>query len=123
MSGPDAADPPAPAPQNPHDVALGSPPAFVAPRTYLEQARPIVPPKPMSAVDREQMEGLVGTGSCGKLEEQADQLPEVYTRIPQSADELRCAASQLQADCPGHGPPGQEELEYIEPERLVTGAP
>lgn len=62
MSGPDAADSSAPAVANPHanDVVLGQQPAFVAPRTYLEQARPIVPPKPMTAVDREQMEGLVG---------------------------------------------------------------
>ena len=35
-------------------------PAFVSPRTLLEQARPTVPPKTVTALDREQLDGLVG---------------------------------------------------------------
>lgn len=57
MSGPDAADSTtAPAALNTHanDIVPG---AFVAPRTYLEPTRPVV--RPMTAIDREQMEGLV----------------------------------------------------------------
>ncbi len=33
--------------------------AFVSPRTLLEQARPSQPPKPLTALDREQLDGLV----------------------------------------------------------------
>jgi hypothetical protein len=61
MSGADAADSTTPAPigLSGNDVPLGQQPGFVAPRTYLEQTRPIQPPKPLTALDREQMEGLV----------------------------------------------------------------
>jgi hypothetical protein len=64
MSGSDAADSAMPAPSYPtplpaNDLPLGQPPPFVAPRTYLEQAKPQGSPKPMTAIDREQMEGLV----------------------------------------------------------------
>jgi hypothetical protein len=34
-------------------------PAFVSPRTLLEQARPILPPRSFTALDREQLDGLV----------------------------------------------------------------
>lgn len=55
MSGADTADPVTPAPANLPDGDV----SFVAPRTYLEQTKPITPPKPLTALDREQMEGLV----------------------------------------------------------------
>jgi 5'-AMP-activated protein kinase regulatory gamma subunit len=35
-------------------------PTFVSPRTLLEQARPILPPRTFTALDREQLDGLVG---------------------------------------------------------------
>jgi 5'-AMP-activated protein kinase regulatory gamma subunit len=50
MSGADALASDAP----PHDG-----PAFVTPRTYLEQGRPVMPPRALTAVDREQLDGLV----------------------------------------------------------------
>ena len=34
-------------------------PTFVTPRTLLEQARPILPPRTCTALDREQLDGLV----------------------------------------------------------------
>ena len=34
-------------------------PAFVSPRTLLEQVRPILPPRSFTALDREQLDGLV----------------------------------------------------------------
>lgn len=34
-------------------------PTFVSPRTLLEQARPILPPRTFTALDREQLDGLV----------------------------------------------------------------
>lgn len=40
---------------NPNDAR----PAFVSPRTLLEQARPILPPRSFTALDREQLDGLV----------------------------------------------------------------
>lgn len=36
---------------------------FVAPRTYLEQGRPMMPPRALTAADREQLDGLVSKQS------------------------------------------------------------
>ena len=63
MSGADVAESTtAPAPLNPTiiDSATGHERSgFVQPRTYLEPAEPITPTKPLSPIDREQIEGLV----------------------------------------------------------------
>lgn len=56
MSGVDTADAASPAndaPQ-PHER-----PTFVTPRDFLEQGRPILPPQAPTAVDKEQLDGLV----------------------------------------------------------------
>jgi 5'-AMP-activated protein kinase regulatory gamma subunit len=67
MSGADTADSATPAP--PAALANDAPhdrPAFVTPRTYLEQGRPVMPPRALTAVDREQLDGLVrDTETCG----------------------------------------------------------
>lgn len=73
MSGVDTADSatsaPTTAPAN--DASLGPERlAFVTPRTYLEQARPAMSPRALTAVDREQLDGLVrdifeAVASCG----------------------------------------------------------
>jgi hypothetical protein len=65
MSGADTADSAPPAPPNPHaDPHDGlqqqhDRPAFVTPRDFLEQGRPILPPRALTAVDKEQLDGLV----------------------------------------------------------------
>jgi hypothetical protein len=50
-------------------------PAFVAPRTYLDQNRPMIPSTPLSAVDREQMEGLKTIRAFLKVRTSYDVLP------------------------------------------------
>lgn len=65
MSGADTADSATPAPPIPHADAHDGPqhqhdrPAFVTPRDFLEQGRPILPPRALTAVDKEQLDGLV----------------------------------------------------------------
>lgn len=75
----DIADSEMPAPTNVpvSDVPLAAPgkPAFVAPRTYLDQARPTIPPTSLSAVDREQMEGLRTIRAFLKVRTSYDVLP------------------------------------------------
>lgn len=76
MSGADTLDSASPDPTNvpSSDVPPASgKPAFVAPRTYLNQ-RPI-PPTPLSAVDREQMEGLKTIRAFLKVRTSYDVLP------------------------------------------------
>ncbi|KAF2654639.1 nuclear protein SNF4 [Lophiostoma macrostomum CBS 122681] len=77
MSGADTADSTAPAPIGlaGNDVPLGQQPGFVAPRTYLEQTRPMQPPKPVTALDREQMEGLKSIRAFLKVRTSYDVLP------------------------------------------------
>jgi 5'-AMP-activated protein kinase regulatory gamma subunit len=55
-AGADTADP---ASAGNHDNNAHERPTFVTPRTYLEQGRPTMPPRAMTAVDREQLDGLV----------------------------------------------------------------
>ncbi|KAF2278804.1 CBS-domain-containing protein [Westerdykella ornata] len=83
MSGPDAADPSTPAPEKPpaKDVVIPQQPAIVAPRTFLEPARPIMPPTPLSAIDREQMEGLRSIRAFLKVRTSYDVLPLSYRLI------------------------------------------
>ncbi|KAF2740134.1 CBS-domain-containing protein [Polyplosphaeria fusca] len=50
-------------------------PAFVAPRTYLENARDPEPPKPLTAADREQMEALRTIRAFLKVRTSYDVLP------------------------------------------------
>ena len=73
MSGADTADPapPAPAPPNPHadandESAAHERPAFVTPRDFLEQGRPILPSRALTSVDREQLDGLVRNPSAAQ---------------------------------------------------------
>ncbi|KAF2182013.1 nuclear protein SNF4 [Zopfia rhizophila CBS 207.26] len=78
MSGADMADSTTPAPLTAiaSDTIPGQePPGFVQPRTYLEQAKPITPPKPLSAIDREQMEGLRTIRAFLKVRTSYDVLP------------------------------------------------
>ncbi|KAF2710217.1 CBS-domain-containing protein [Pleomassaria siparia CBS 279.74] len=78
MSGVDIADSAMAAPPNVpiSDVSQAQgKPAFVAPRTYLDQTRPVVPPTPLSAVDREQMEGLRTIRAFLKVRTSYDVLP------------------------------------------------
>jgi len=67
MSGADTADSATPVPAA--ALANDAPSdrlAFVTPRTYLEQGRPVMPPRALTAVDREQLDGLVGdVVDCG----------------------------------------------------------
>ncbi|KAF2867636.1 hypothetical protein BDV95DRAFT_597849 [Massariosphaeria phaeospora] len=84
MSGVDMVDSAMPAPENDtiSDLPLGQgPPAFVAPRTYLERTDPIGPPKPVTAVDREQMEGLRAIRAFLKVRTSYDVLPLSYRLI------------------------------------------
>jgi len=71
MSGADVADPAAPVKDVP---LLAGQPAFVAPRTYLDQARPMVP-LPLSAIDREQLEGLRTIRAFLKVRTSYDVMP------------------------------------------------
>jgi TorA maturation chaperone TorD len=82
--------------------------AFVAPRNLL--ARPA-----LSALDKEQIDGLVGMAASLDARADSDMEAEDYPRLFEGPDELRCAAHQLPPDCPGHGAAGQKEPEYIEP--------
>lgn len=61
MSGADTAGSASPAPPNlPNDGQLGHErPAFVTPRDFLQQSRPSLPARALTAVDREQLDGLV----------------------------------------------------------------
>ncbi|KAF2269884.1 nuclear protein SNF4 [Lojkania enalia] len=76
MSGADIADSVTPASINAtaSDVPQDQP-AFVAPRTYLEQVRPIIPPKPLTAMDWEQMEALKTIRAFLKVRTSYDVLP------------------------------------------------
>ena len=58
MSGADTADPPTTA--NPNDVSQPHDrPTFVTPRDFLEHGRPKLPPRALTAADKEQLDGLV----------------------------------------------------------------
>ena len=62
MSGADMAESTTPAPPNAPANDLPFPherPAFVAPKDLLAHSGPIIPPKPVTALDKEQLEGLV----------------------------------------------------------------
>ncbi|KAF2746227.1 CBS-domain-containing protein [Sporormia fimetaria CBS 119925] len=81
MSASDAADPAHSNPPASH-VAPTHQPAFVTPRTYLEGARPMAPPTPiLSALDREQMEGLRAIRAFLKVRTSYDVLPLSYRLI------------------------------------------
>jgi hypothetical protein len=83
--------------------------AFVAPRNLL--ARPA-----LSALDKEQIDGLVGSAAPLEARADADAETENHPRLFEGPDELRRAAHQLPPDCSGHGAAGQKEPEHIEPE-------
>ena len=70
---------------NPNDAR----PAFVSPRTLLEQARPILPPRSFTALDREQLDGLVHITSSATLR-RAPRLTAAahHPRLPQGPDQL-----------------------------------
>ncbi|PVI05267.1 nuclear protein SNF4 [Periconia macrospinosa] len=80
MSGADTADaavpPAAPLPRN-NLLHSGSPlgHAFVTPRTYLEQGRPTMPPRALTAADREQLDGLKTIRAFLKVRTSYDVLP------------------------------------------------
>lgn len=87
MSGHDAADS--------ATNALGSDarPAFVTPRDLLQQSRAPLPskeqPRQLSAIDREQLDGLVWQRLCGEESwGQADTRPENHSSFSQGEDEL-----------------------------------
>jgi 5'-AMP-activated protein kinase regulatory gamma subunit len=116
MSGADTADSATPAPPNPPTAANDAPqphdrPTFVTPRDFLEQGRPILPPRALTAVDREQLDGLVRASATPKCA-WANCETEDHPRLPQGADELRCAAAQLPLDRLRHGPARQEEPKH-----------
>lgn len=80
MSGADTADaavpPAAPLPRNNllhSDSPLSH--AFVTPRTYLEQGRPTMPPRALTAADREQLDGLKTIRAFLKVRTSYDVLP------------------------------------------------
>lgn len=79
MSGADVAESTtAPAPLNPaiNDSAVGHERSgFVQPRTYLEPAEPIIPAKPLSPIDQEQIEGLRIIRAFLKVRTSYDVLP------------------------------------------------
>ncbi|KAF2250869.1 nuclear protein SNF4 [Trematosphaeria pertusa] len=84
MSGVDTADSatsaPTTAPAN--DASLGPERlAFVTPRTYLEQARPAMSPRALTAVDREQLDGLRTIRAFLKVRTSYDVLPLSYRLI------------------------------------------
>jgi len=62
---------------NPNDAR----PAFVSPRTLLEQARPILPPRSFTALDREQLDGLRTIRAFLKARTSYDVLPISYRLI------------------------------------------
>ena len=92
MSGADTADPATSAPPNPPTTANDAPqpherPTFVTPRDFLEQRRPILPPRALTAVDKEQLDGLVC--ACLTLEfAWANCDTEDHPRFSESAHEL-----------------------------------
>lgn len=67
MSGSDTADSANPATFASNDVPVGHEPAFAAPSTFLSQTRPVAPPKPLTPLDKEQMEGLVRHQAAPRL--------------------------------------------------------
>lgn len=78
MSGVDTAGPAASVAANPPaaDASLGPDrPAFVTPRTYLEQGRPVMPSRALTAVDREQLDGLRTIRAFLKVRTSYDVLP------------------------------------------------
>lgn len=56
-------------------------PTFVTPRTLLEQARPILPPRTFTALDREQLDGLRTIRAFLKARTSYDVLPISYRLI------------------------------------------
>jgi CBS domain-containing protein len=56
-------------------------PAFVSPRTLLEQVRPILPPRSFTALDREQLDGLRTIRAFLKARTSYDVLPISYRLI------------------------------------------
>lgn len=83
MSGADTADahPAGAAPATAASHAANNPnvpfdrPAFVTPRTYLEQARPGMMPRALTAMDREQLDGLRTIRAFLKVRTSYDVLP------------------------------------------------
>lgn len=77
MSGADTADSTMPAPPSAPvaDEHHAQQPAFVAPRTYLSQTRPASAPRPLTALDREQMEGLIAVRAFLKVRTSYDVMP------------------------------------------------
>jgi hypothetical protein len=78
MSGADILDSATPGPTDvPSSDGLpaSGTPAFVAPRTYLDQNRPVLSHVPLSPVDREQMEGLKTIRAFLKVRTSYDVLP------------------------------------------------
>jgi hypothetical protein len=102
MSGDTADSTPAPAGALRNEVTHDRP-VFVAPRTYLEQGRPAMSQRALTAVDREQLDGLVRdipwNLEPGQLSLRLMDLIEDDPRFLESANELRCATAQLSADC------------------------
>lgn len=103
-------------------------PSFVAPSDYLRprtQESAQAANKPMGALEREQIQGLVrcpepcdytpSVTQAGLLEALANSLSLAIARnprLPQSSSKLRCPAPQLQIDRPRHVAIGEKELEY-----------
>ncbi|KAL5447276.1 hypothetical protein PMIN05_002159 [Paraphaeosphaeria minitans] len=86
-------------------------PTFVTPRDFLEQGRPILPPRALTAVDKEQLDGLVRVPPSLVLA-WANCETEDHPRLSQGADELRRAAAQLPLDHLRHGAARQEEPKH-----------
>lgn len=65
-------------------------PTFVSPRTLLEQARPILPPRTFTALDREQLDGLVPPRAAHAPPAAAPRLTAAahHPRLSQGQDEL-----------------------------------
>jgi 5'-AMP-activated protein kinase regulatory gamma subunit len=63
---------------NPNDAGR---PAFVSPRTLLEQARPMMPPRSYTALDREQIDGLRTIRAFLQARTSYDVLPISYRLI------------------------------------------
>ncbi|KAF1967891.1 CBS-domain-containing protein [Bimuria novae-zelandiae CBS 107.79] len=80
MSGADTADSATSAPPNTHTNANDVPQpherlTFVTPRDFLEQGRPILPPRALTTVDREQLDGLRTIRAFLKVRTSYDVLP------------------------------------------------
>lgn len=120
MSGADTAGSATSTPRNPPTAANDvlqphDRPTFVTPRDFLEQGRPILPPRALTAVDKEQLDGLVR--ACATLGRAwANRETENHPRVSQGPDELRRAAAQLPLDRLRHGAARQEEPKHTHTE-------